>query len=98
MKTRRHFLKDTASVGAIALFSSRLGFSAEQSKPLEVPASGRIKVAFMIGDNTNMIDTAGPWEVFQDSHTNSDGDMNMPFDLITVAPEDKLYRMTGGMQ
>jgi transcriptional regulator GlxA family with amidase domain len=98
MKTRRNFLKDTASVGAVALFSYRLAFSSEQIQRLAVPANGRIKVAFMIGDNTNMIDMAGPWEVFQDSHANTSGDMTMPFDLITIAPEDKLYRMTGGMQ
>lgn len=28
--------------------------------------SDRIGVAFMLGDSANVIDTAGPWKVFQD--------------------------------
>jgi transcriptional regulator GlxA family with amidase domain len=99
MKTRRSFLQSVTTLGAIAFFSSRFNFAQQSKQTIKVPADGRIKVAFMIGDNTNMIDTAGPWEVFQDAHGHSaGGEMSMPFQLFTVAPEDKIYRMTGGMQ
>jgi transcriptional regulator GlxA family with amidase domain len=93
MKTRRHFLRESATFGAVALFSSKFAFSAEKVPPLKLPADGVVRVAFMIGDNANMIDTAGPWEVFQDAHAD-----NAQFLLSTVAPEDKIYRMTGGLQ
>jgi transcriptional regulator GlxA family with amidase domain len=99
MKTRRSFIQFATAVGATAIFSSRFNFAQQSKETIKLPADGRINVAFMIGDNTNMIDTAGPWEVFQDSHSHSaSGEMSMPFRLFTVAPEDKIYRMTGGMQ
>lgn len=55
-----------------------------------------IKVAFLLGDNTNVIDTAGPWEVFQDAMGAVDGRM-AHFQLFTVAPTAEPVRMTGGM-
>jgi transcriptional regulator GlxA family with amidase domain len=48
----------------------------------------------MLGDNANVIDTAGPWEVFQDVTIEDRG----PFELYTVAPTDQMLRMTGGLQ
>ena len=35
--------------------------------PLKFPADGQMRVAFAIGEGVNVIDTAGPWEVFQDA-------------------------------
>jgi transcriptional regulator GlxA family with amidase domain len=96
MNNRRDFLKTSAGAGAVALFSSKFGFSAEKNESIKVPPTGRAIVAFMIGDGANMIDTAGPWEVFQDAH--SPGGSENIFQLATVAPEDRIYRMTGGMQ
>jgi transcriptional regulator GlxA family with amidase domain len=99
MNTRRSFLQSATVLSAVAIFSSRFNFAQQSKEQIKLPADGNINVAFMIGDNTNMIDTAGPWEVFQDSHGHSaGGQMQMPFRLFTVAPEDKIYRLTGGMQ
>jgi transcriptional regulator GlxA family with amidase domain len=56
-----------------------------------------IKVAFLLGDNTNVIDTAGPWEVFQDAMLMEGGQHQHPFAPFTVAPTAEPVRMTGGL-
>jgi hypothetical protein len=59
-----------------------------------LPKRSRIKVAFMLGDGANVIDTAGSWEMFQDVTLPGFGH-SQPFELYTVAPTDAL--MTGGL-
>ena len=102
MNTRRKFIQSAAGVaaaGSIAFFSSKFALSQKSTEKIQRPASGPVKVAFLIGDNANMIDTAGPWEVFQDVMFHDANDhMQDTFALFTVAPEDKIYNMTGGMQ
>jgi transcriptional regulator GlxA family with amidase domain len=55
-----------------------------------------IPVAFLVGDNVNVIDTAGPWEVFQDTmlpgwqHASG-------FSLFTVGPTTGPLQATGGL-
>jgi transcriptional regulator GlxA family with amidase domain len=97
MNTRRKFIQSAAGIaaaGSVAFFSSKFAIGQKSTEKIQRP-QGSIKVAFMIGDNANMIDTAGPWEVFQDVFTPDDFPA---FALFTVAPEDKIYNMTGGMQ
>lgn len=77
-----------ASLAAVALGSAA---AAQRLRPRD-----GIKVAFLLGDNTNVIDTAGPWEVFQDAMGQVDGRM-AHFRLFTVAPTAEPVRMTGGM-
>ena len=62
-----------------------------------VPPRTNLKVAFMLGDNANVIDTMGPWEVFQDVMIPGP-DHNHPFELMTVARTKELVTMTGGLQ
>ena len=51
----------------------------------------------MLGENANVIDTAGPWEVFQDVMV-TEGDRHLhPFFPFTVAPTEEPVRMTGGL-
>jgi len=64
------------------------------AQPLR-PRDG-IRVAFLLGDHANVIDTAGPWEVFQDAMGEADGKM-AHFALYTVAPTADAVRMTGGL-
>jgi transcriptional regulator GlxA family with amidase domain len=52
-------------------------------RPIPVPGDGMIRTAFAIGPGVNVIDTAGPWEVFCD--TAIDGGRRGTFDLYTVA-------------
>jgi transcriptional regulator GlxA family with amidase domain len=48
-----------------------------------MPQEGVIRAAFLIGPGVNVIDTAGPWEVFQDAGVGSGG--GSPFEQYTVA-------------
>jgi putative intracellular protease/amidase len=89
---RREFIGTTIAA-SVALFGA--GAAAQAAPLTPLPQRKRIKVAFMLGDNANVIDTAGPWEVFQDvmlgdSHHN-------PFELYTVAPKEGPLKMTGGL-
>ena len=68
---------------------------------LTPPATGKIRVAFAISRGSNVIDMAGPWEVFQDTHVHTRGetmDEMMPFELFTVAATRDPLRLTGGLQ
>ena len=65
-----------------------------QAKALKPPATGKINVAFIISRGANVMDIAGPWEVFSDAMLNSKGktwhesdgdDMVMPFNVYTVS-------------
>ena len=92
---RRQFIGSTVAA-SVALFAHGRAGAAESGPLAPMPKRERVKVAFMLGDNANVIDTAGPWEVFQDvmlgdSHDN-------PFELYTVAPSPGNLRMTGGLE
>ena len=62
-------------------------------KPLKPPASGMINVAIIVSEGTNVIDLAGPMEVFSDAMLTKSGapwhgeqnDMVMPFNVYTVS-------------
>ncbi|MGZ8347387.1 MAG: DJ-1/PfpI family protein [Allosphingosinicella sp.] len=93
---RRDILKSGLSGAALALAGTGAAVLAQRAAA-PLPARERVRVAFMLGESTNMIDTAGPWEVFQDAHAPSaNGEMRMPFELFTVAPDVEGRRMTGG--
>lgn len=98
---RRHFI-GTTFAASVALFGCGKAATEEAAATAKGPAlaplpqRSRIKVAFMLGDGANVIDTAGPWEVFQDVMLPGLGH-NHPFELYTVAPTDELLQMTGGL-
>jgi transcriptional regulator GlxA family with amidase domain len=54
----------------------------------------KINVAFTLGKGAQVIDVAGPWEVFQDVSI----DNLCPFELYTVAAHKALIPMSGGLQ
>jgi transcriptional regulator GlxA family with amidase domain len=94
---RRHFIGTTlaASLGIFGRsFAAAATGAGEPANAL--PRRKRVKVAFLLGHHANVIDTMGPWEVFQDAST-PDGD-DAPFELFTVAPEEGLLEMTGGLK
>jgi transcriptional regulator GlxA family with amidase domain len=64
------------------------------AKPDPLPRRKKIRVAFMISKGTNVIDMAGPWEVFQDTTV----DHQDVFELFTVGPDEDLLTMTGGLK
>jgi transcriptional regulator GlxA family with amidase domain len=68
--------------------------SAAAIQPLKPPANGRVNIAFIISEGADVMDIAGPWEVFSDAMLTSKGkpwqeadgdDMVMPFTLYTVS-------------
>jgi transcriptional regulator GlxA family with amidase domain len=80
-----------------ALLGAAVGvFVASAAVPL--PKRQRVRVAFLLGESANVIDTAGPWEVFQDTMLHDTVAHADPFELYTVAPTTGLLRMTGGLQ
>jgi transcriptional regulator GlxA family with amidase domain len=111
---RREFLKGTAVAG-VAVSSGALwnflrasnglasGQSAASAAKLTPPAKGKILAAFPISESVQVIDMAGPWEVFQDVML-TDGpheegmDHGMPFELYTVAASKEVVTATGGMK
>ena len=98
---RRQFIGTTLAA-SVALFGCRQAATEENAAasqgtaPAPLPERRRVKVAFMLGDGANVIDTAGPWEVFQDVMLPGIGH-NHPFELYTVAPTAELLQMTGGL-
>ena len=67
-----------------------------KTNPLKPPAQGSIPVAFLISEGAQMIDFAGPWEVFQDVMV--PGRMDHPFRLYTVSESTSPIRTSGGMK
>ena len=92
---RREFL-GTSLAASLALFGPGRAPAAEGGL-MPLPRRERIRVAFMLGEHANVIDTAGPWEVFQDTMLH-EGGHHHPFELYTVAPVRQLLEMTGGLQ
>jgi transcriptional regulator GlxA family with amidase domain len=88
---RRHFIGTTLAA-SVALFGIGRAQAAAAGASLPLPKRSRIRVAFMIGEHANVIDTAGPWEVFQDVVSD-----DFRCELYTVAPTGDLLQMTGGL-
>jgi transcriptional regulator GlxA family with amidase domain len=71
-----------------------LGVSELPKRPLRVPPGGTIRTAVAVGPGVNVIDMAGPWEVFQDAVVAGG---SARFQLFTVARDASLIRATGGL-
>ncbi len=56
----------------------------------------KVRVAFVISDGFDLIDFAGPWEVFQDVMLGSANDMEMPYELYTVSTRKDAVTSSGG--
>ncbi len=101
--TRRRFLLSSAvaagaAVPAAAWTVTRGEDRSERAlprRPLKVPADGQMRVAFAIGEGVNVIDTAGPWEVFQDAAV---FDGPGAFELYTVSSSTEPVVGSGGLQ
>ena len=90
---RRELLTGGALV-SLGLFTD-LAPAAEALKP---KAEG-IRVAFMVGAGTNVIDLAGAWEVFSDTMPpTASGEMEMPFHVYTVGPTADVLEAAGGLR
>ena len=94
---RRHFIGTTCAA-SVAFFACLRGTAAASGPSAPLPKRRTTKVAFMLGEGANVIDTAGPWEVFQDTVVTVDGQHRDAFELYTVGPSEDILRMTGGLQ
>jgi putative intracellular protease/amidase/YHS domain-containing protein len=72
------------------------GQPAVKTNPLKPPAQGSIPVAFLISEGAQVIDFAGPWEVFQDVMV--PGGSDHPFRLYTVSESTSPIHASGGMK
>src|ERR1043166_9597322 len=70
--------------------------SAVKTNPLKPPTEGSIPVAFLISNGAQVIDFAGPWEVFQDVMVT--GRSDHPFRLYTVSESTSPIHTSGGMK
>jgi transcriptional regulator GlxA family with amidase domain len=107
-------LKESAAAGRAALVGglgafvhpavSKAGDTSAAALPkLTPPTDGRIPVAFAISEGVQVIDFAGPWEVFQDvmlkgGHPDEGMDHRMPFELFTVSESMETVTATGGLK
>ena len=93
---RRHFI-GTSLAASLALFGGT-GRAQAPARPRSrrCQSAKRVTVAFMIGHHANVIDTAGPWEVFQDASTPAADDARSS--SIPSRRTDRLLEMTGGLQ
>jgi len=118
MSDRRTFLK-SAAMGAPAMMLGSTGLLAQAGAPekaapltmqttaLKPPANGPVNVAFVISENADVMDIAGPWEVFSDAMLTSKGkpwhetdgmdDMLMPFKTYTVSDSLKPVHAANGL-
>lgn len=67
--------------------------SDEEARKLAPPP---VRVAFVISDGFDMIDLAGPWEVFQDVMDYPNGQMRMLMTMYTVSATRSPVRSSGG--
>jgi putative intracellular protease/amidase/YHS domain-containing protein len=85
-----------SSSPATARSASEGGQPAVKTNPLKPPTQGSILVAFLISEGAQVIDFAGPWEVFQDVMV--PGRADHPFRLYTVSESSSPIRASGGMK
>ncbi len=113
---RREFLRSAARVTVImapTAATMRLTHAAtieemspsqrpiSHGEPLDAPAGRKIRALFAMADSAQVIDFAGPWEVFNNVHVYDRGptmDEMMPFELSTVAATLDPIEATGGLQ
>lgn len=99
---RRRFVASAAGVGiGLPLAAAAFGRASDASapsplpdRPLRVPADGIVRTAVAIGPGVNVIDLAGPWEVFQDAAVAGSA---ASFELYTVAEDTAIVEASGGL-
>lgn len=107
---RRNFVSTSLATGAAASLGAAglLGISRSRSLGESSPGpagdagtltkpDGPVQVAFVIGDHFNVIDTSGPWEVFQDAMDHSANEDASLFELFVVSESPRPVTGTAGL-
>ena len=92
--TRRDALLAAVAMTAAAaspFSASAQAETAPPARPLTPPKSGPVNVAVVVGEQSTVIDFAGPWEVFQDVMQGNG------FNLFMVSDTIKTLNATGNM-
>ena len=89
---RREVLAASAALGIGLLAKPALAAPLVRSlpdrgKPVKPPAHGPLKIGFLVGTDTVLIDLAGPWEAFQDTA--------LPIQTFTVAANRSAAKIGG---
>jgi transcriptional regulator GlxA family with amidase domain len=83
-------------LAAMELTRAKDGVATSQlpDRSLPLPSGGTIRTAVAIGPGVNVIDMAGPWEVFQDAAVSRGA---AQFELFTVAEDTTPVQASGGL-
>lgn len=84
MLTRRTIVSGFSASIALAASGTVLSSAASRSQTLPIPKSRKIKVAFLVGEWANLMDVAGPWEVFVTAFKSEQMGVDPAFELFTV--------------
>lgn len=82
-------------LGSLAALPASRTLAAEAAQPL--PRRDAVEVAFVVGPGANVIDVAGPWEVFQDVRCRENGTERTPFRLSIVGESREPVAFSGGL-
>ena len=86
---------------AVALAAGTVGAGTTSAQPaFKAPAHGKINVAIVITEHANLIDFAGPWEVFASvdvPERGSSDDDRYPFYLYTVGDSREPVHVEGAL-
>lgn len=94
---RRDFVR-RSSLALSGLTLGTTSLAADQSRSVPDGSSqDPIDVGFVVSPGANVIDLAGPWEVFQDTMIGQGEDHRMPFRLYTVSDRTGPVEATGGL-
>ena len=80
---RKDLLSAAGAASLASLAAPALSATSETSRPLKSSRNRPLVVAAIVGNRSNIMDLAGPWEVFQDSL--ADGWSEGSFDLFTIS-------------
>lgn len=86
-------MRNIALLGLLLLAAA---ISGAEDRPAAAPAGRPMTVAFVVTTGANVMDFAGPWEVFQDAGGPPDG--GRAFALYTVSDSKEPIVMTGGLR
>jgi transcriptional regulator GlxA family with amidase domain len=70
-------------------------FGVPAKRRIKPPSDGLIKTAFVISNGLELIDYAGPWQVFNDTRATAQAEES-PFELYSVAEDLKPIKGSGG--
>jgi transcriptional regulator GlxA family with amidase domain len=94
------FVPRLIPVAALTLLALTLVARRGSTRTADTRAADRdvVTVAFVVTNNANVIDMAGPWEVFQDAMWDDGSEHRMPFRLYTVSDSRSPVTMTDGLR